>query len=313
MKQFFLNISSGSNQSSDEIHVSDKANTAFNPLKQKGGFKILKKPISGMFLCLLVFTTFAFTSAGCRKLNDSIVGNTLSNFTTVINFTTVAQGNLYQTHLHLEGKCFTITTDEEWDSLKVDMNMHPYYIVETEIDFSTYLVIAVFDSIHTNGGWSIDVTNVTEYYDKIEVSVSNLETGDLTAVITHPFHIVKIPVSNKEIVFNHRVTGNVKTGYIMDYVQCTHLVYNSNNDSAQAIGYNIISENLQDTFETYNLSDYISKFPVDFFHNTGIYRYSYKIEFEYENTNDAIVCPTTYLWRYPHSKKIRITSLNLIN
>jgi hypothetical protein len=31
--------------------------------------------------------------------------------------------------------------------------------------------------------------------------VSNLHTGDISGVITQPFHIVKIPVSDKEIVF----------------------------------------------------------------------------------------------------------------
>ncbi|MDR0603910.1 MAG: hypothetical protein LBG80_06375 [Bacteroidales bacterium] len=83
MRVIKFKTSSGSN-SSDEIHVSHKANTAFNPLKQKGGFKILKKPFiycSGILSCLLVFTMF--TSVGCEKLKP-VVPTSLPTTTTFL-------------------------------------------------------------------------------------------------------------------------------------------------------------------------------------------------------------------------------------
>jgi hypothetical protein len=75
------------------------------------------------------------------------------------------------------------------------------YFTETKIDFSTYQVIAVFDEVKGNGGWSIDITGITEWQDKMLISVTNLKKGDLTSVITQPFQIVKIPVAEKEIEF----------------------------------------------------------------------------------------------------------------
>jgi len=74
--------------------------------------------------------------------------------------------------------------------------------VETAIDFSQYQIIAVFEAVKGNGGWSIDITAITEYADSITVPVKNLHTGDDTCVMTQPFCIVKIPVSDKKVVFD---------------------------------------------------------------------------------------------------------------
>ncbi|MDR0603345.1 MAG: hypothetical protein LBG80_03470 [Bacteroidales bacterium] len=85
MNNLFSKQGIGSNQSSDEIHVSDKANTAFNPLKQKGGFKILKKPFiycSGILSCLLVLTMFTFMAVGCEKLKSVFPTSPTSLLTT---------------------------------------------------------------------------------------------------------------------------------------------------------------------------------------------------------------------------------------
>lgn len=72
---------------------------------------------------------------------------------------------------------------------------------ETNIDFSSYTIIAVFDEIKMNGGHSIDITDVTENDKNIIVTVENLLTGGMTTVITQPFHIVKIPKRNKPFIF----------------------------------------------------------------------------------------------------------------
>jgi hypothetical protein len=78
---------------------------------------------------------------------------------------------------------------------------------ETDIDFSAYQVIAIFDEIHGSGGWSIDITGIVEYSDKIVVRVTHLKTGYFSAVLTQPYHIVKIPVSDKKIVFQEEDDG----------------------------------------------------------------------------------------------------------
>jgi hypothetical protein len=124
-----------------------------------------------------------------------------------------------------------ITSVEEWNELKTVMRDRVYDLNtfdETDVDFSAYQVIALFDEIRPNGGWSIDITGIIEYSDKIIVSVSNLKTGNQTRVLTQPYHIVKIPVSSKEIVFNSlkepspvfTVTDfNLPTGCVMNYAK----------------------------------------------------------------------------------------------
>jgi hypothetical protein len=94
-----------------------------------------------------------------------------------------------------------IRSIEEWGNLKTALRDRATLLKETEIDFTEYQVIAIFDELHRNGGWSIDITGIVEYSDKIVVRVANLKTGDLTSVMTQPYHIVRIPVSAKEILF----------------------------------------------------------------------------------------------------------------
>jgi hypothetical protein len=42
-------------------------------------------------------------------------------------------------------------------------------LTETDVNFSAYQVIAIFDEIHPNGGWSIDITGIVEYSDRIVI------------------------------------------------------------------------------------------------------------------------------------------------
>lgn len=75
------------------------------------------------------------------------------------------------------------------------------HFIETNVDFTNFTVIGVFDQVYGNGGHSIDITNITEYENNIVVTVENLQTGNTSSVITQPYHIVKIPKATKPIVF----------------------------------------------------------------------------------------------------------------
>jgi hypothetical protein len=103
-----------------------------------------------------------------------------------------------------------ITSEEEWNELKTTMREKGNTLMETDIDFSACQVIAIFDEIHGTNGWSIDITGIVEYSDRIVVSVTNLQTGagGGYTVLTQPYHIVKIPVSAKEIVFQKEDDGH---------------------------------------------------------------------------------------------------------
>ena len=69
---------------------------------------------------------------------------------------------------------------------------------QLKINFDTDMVIAVIES--NNSSSTIDITNITEFKDKIEVRVENLHKG-MTADIWSIYHIVKIPKTDKNIVF----------------------------------------------------------------------------------------------------------------
>ena len=69
---------------------------------------------------------------------------------------------------------------------------------QLKINFDTDMVIAVIES--NNSSSTIDITSITEFKDKIEVRVENLHKG-MTADIGSIYHIVKIPKTNKTIVF----------------------------------------------------------------------------------------------------------------
>ncbi len=75
------------------------------------------------------------------------------------------------------------------------------HFIETNVDFTNFTVIAVFDQVYGGGGHSIDITNITEYESNIVVTVENLLTGNGSSVVTQPYHIVKIPKTTKPIVF----------------------------------------------------------------------------------------------------------------
>lgn len=69
---------------------------------------------------------------------------------------------------------------------------------QLKINFDTDMVIAVVES--NNSSSTIDITSITEFKDKIEVRVENVHKG-MTADIGSIYHIVKIPKTDKNIVF----------------------------------------------------------------------------------------------------------------
>lgn len=83
------------------------------------------------------------------------------------------------------------------------INYTQQYFTETTIDFNNFIVIAVIDQFYTNGGYTIDITNITEFENEIVVTIENLNsTGNGSNVAIQPYHIVKIPKVNKPIFFN---------------------------------------------------------------------------------------------------------------
>jgi hypothetical protein len=107
---------------------------------------------------------------------------------------------------------FVITNQNDWidfknliDARYIELGMGNFhtenFFIETEVDFNNYNVIAVFDEVYSNGGHSIDITNIIENENSIIVTIEKLLNGNLTSIVTQPYHIVKIPITTKPITF----------------------------------------------------------------------------------------------------------------
>ena len=95
-----------------------------------------------------------------------------------------------------------ISNTADWQTLMTNFStigiLNSATFAETNIDFQNYMIIVVTEV--KNSTTTIDITNIQENTDNITVTVENLQQG-LTTDVVHPFHIVKIPISTKPIVF----------------------------------------------------------------------------------------------------------------
>ena len=108
-----------------------------------------------------------------------------------------------------------IKTDEEWENLlTVAKNLQrKLWTLEMlgagiEIDFSKHQVIAVFDVPSGNSGCNVNIANITEYADSIVVDVHSLVTEHGWTGSTQAYHLVKIPISDKKVVFQKEQINN---------------------------------------------------------------------------------------------------------
>ena len=124
---------------------------------------------------------------------------------TTIESTLIAKGNLYGNGAEgiVEQK-MVILDQSTWNDFIIQMNSVNNVsddFSETDIDFSKYKIIAVFNEIKGNGGYSIGL-NIVSNSQNIVVSITDLVPGgNATTVITQPYHIVKIPIIDLPIIF----------------------------------------------------------------------------------------------------------------
>lgn len=117
----------------------------------------------------------------------------------------IGKGNLYGSGSEgIEKQNLIVTSPEEWKDLLNKMNAVNKVsdsFSETDIDFSEYTVIAVFDEVKNSGGHSLNLV-IQETKDKFLVEVLRKSPdGIATSVMTQPYYIVKVPKSELPIIF----------------------------------------------------------------------------------------------------------------
>lgn len=122
-----------------------------------------------------------------------------------VEHTLIVSDNLYGNgDEDLVSQNMVITNQNAWDALITQLdtvNNVSDHFLETDIDFSLYTVIAVFDEIKGSGGHSLELS-IMSNTENILVHVTDLAPeGNATTVITQPFIIVKIANSELSIIF----------------------------------------------------------------------------------------------------------------
>ena len=124
---------------------------------------------------------------------------------TQVQSTLIAKDNLYGNGAEgIVENNMVISDQGTWDNLIAQMdsvNNVSDGFSETNIDFSEYIVIAVFDEIKGSGGHSLEL-NIASNSENVVVTVINVvPEGNATTVITQPFHLVKISNTDLPIIF----------------------------------------------------------------------------------------------------------------
>uniref|UniRef100_UPI004048F7A1 protease complex subunit PrcB family protein n=1 Tax=Gelidibacter sp. TaxID=2018083 RepID=UPI004048F7A1 len=146
---------------------------------------------------ILLILVSIFTLSCSSDDNDSELAN--------VETTLIAKDNLYGNGAEgINEQNMVITDQNAWNDLISQMdsvNTVSDHFSETDIDFSQYQIIAVFDELKANGGHSLEL-NIMANSENIIVNVTDIvPEGNATTVITQPFHIVKILNSDLPILF----------------------------------------------------------------------------------------------------------------
>lgn len=145
---------------------------------------------------LLFFCSVFFILNSCSENEETIESKT------PIAVQQIGKGDLVGNNIPQQNT--VITTSAQWTTLLTNLDASNNIsggFTETNIDFNQFMIIATFDQVFPNGGHSIDIMTVNENAQNIEVDVEKLLQGNVTTVVTQPYHIVKIPKSTKPIIF----------------------------------------------------------------------------------------------------------------
>jgi len=124
-----------------------------------------------------------------------------------VDFETIEGGGGRAVSRYLERGGYVIKTEEAWTSLKNRAGLTREWWQAPTIDFNQHMVIAVFQGQKSSGGFSITVTDVVEYEDRLKVFVTETSPGPddfVTQALTQPAHIIKLERIEKEVVFDVR-------------------------------------------------------------------------------------------------------------
>ena len=141
---------------------------------------------------LIIFVLFGFLS--CKK--DKVEFQPVQ-----LNFTEIGKGALYGVGAeNISESVQVINDDQAWLSLVNKMDSYNSVspgFNELNVDFNSYTVIALFLDVKPNG-WEVEIQTATENELKIELIINEIQY--ITQDVTQPYHLIKVPKTNKPAV-----------------------------------------------------------------------------------------------------------------
>ncbi|WP_435138427.1 hypothetical protein [Formosa sp. A9] len=128
------------------------------------------------------------------------------DITDEVNYSIIGEGELYGNgQEEIEPSNLIIQDSASWSALTTKMDSYSKITntFDNDIDFSSDMVLAIFDSIRARTFYTFTMTTIQETSTKVIVNYKKTTTNQGYDVINQPFIVVKIPKSsNKEILFN---------------------------------------------------------------------------------------------------------------
>lgn len=108
---------------------------------------------------------------------------------------------------HQEKKNYLIYDKGDWDEVWMKLHGQDQIPPAPEVDFNDEMVIATFQGQQGSAGYDIEIEKVVVKNDQIEVLGKEIEPGKdciTAAVVTHPYHIIKLKKLAKNVIFNFK-------------------------------------------------------------------------------------------------------------
>lgn len=131
---------------------------------------------------IIVIVVFAFLTIACNSEEELITEN--------IEFTLISDGNLFGDGAEGISKQNLIIQDQDsWVTLinKMDIvNNVSDSFTETAIDFSEFMIIAVFEEVKSNGAYYVDLEILTDSESVFVNRIDESPNGNLALIIASP-------------------------------------------------------------------------------------------------------------------------------
>lgn len=125
-----------------------------------------------------------------------------------VPFETVAQGNGASSHLR-QGD-YVIRSQARWQKAWQALNWGVMPTPPTPVvDFQRSMLLVVQEAQRGGGGYSIAVTHVAKLARQLVVDVEERSPGAgcmTSALVTAPYHVVRVPRTGGAVMFTHRQT-----------------------------------------------------------------------------------------------------------